>query len=284
MTSASTNRAAYEERLNRVTAYIYDHLDEDIDLAKLADVACLSAYHWHRVYQAMRGETIAAAVKRLRLQRAAADLANTAMSIKAVAQRCGCPNVQSFTRIFSSAYGLSPARYRSQGSHTRFRIDTTQGDPLMYNVTIKPLARIQAVTVDHIGSPLEVGKAFDRLLGWLGSRGLVVPGLRLVSIYSDDPSVVPEHQLRVLAGVVAEAELPIEAPLQHTSIAAGPYAVLRHKGPYANMKGAYDWLYGTWLPESGREATDAPVFEEYLNSPRDTAPTELVTEINLPLK
>jgi AraC family transcriptional regulator len=34
---------------------------------------------------------------------------------------------------------------------------------------------------------------------------------------------------------------------------------------------------------SGREPADAPVFEEYLNSPRDTAPTELLSDIYLPL-
>jgi AraC family transcriptional regulator len=284
MTSVSANRADYEERLNRVTAYIYEHLDEEIDVARLADVACLSAYHWHRVYHAMRGETIAATVKRLRLQRAAADLANTTMSTKAIAQRCGYPNVQSFTRIFSSAYGLSPARYRLQGSHTRFRKNSPKGHLLMYEVAIKSLPAMRAVTVEHVGSPLEVGRAFDRLFGWLGTRNLIVPGLRSVSIYGDDPSVVPEHQLRILAGVVAEGKLPIDEPLRHTAIAGGSYAVLRHKGPYANMRAAYEWLYGTWLPGSGREAADAPAFEEYLNSPRETAPTELMTEINLPLK
>jgi AraC-like DNA-binding protein len=41
--------ASYEDRLNRVTAYLYEHLDETLDLEKLAEVAALSPYHWHRV-------------------------------------------------------------------------------------------------------------------------------------------------------------------------------------------------------------------------------------------
>ena len=49
------------------------------------------------------------------------------------------------------------------------------------------------------------------------------------------------------------------------------------------MRAAYQWLYGDWLLRSGREPADAPVFEEYLNSPRDTAPTELLSDIYLPL-
>lgn len=50
------------------------------------------------------------------------------------------------------------------------------------------------------------------------------------------------------------------------------------------MRAAYDWLYGKWLVRSGWEAADAPVFEEYLNSPRDTTPTDLMTDICLPLR
>jgi AraC family transcriptional regulator len=64
----------------------------------------------------------------------------------------------------------------------------------------------------------------------------------------------------------------------------GDYAVLRHKGPYADMRAAYVWMFGTWLPQSGREPADAPVLEEYLNNPRDTPPTELLTDFYLPLK
>ena len=41
--------------------------------------------------------------------------------------------------------------------------------------------------------------------------------------------------------------------------------------PYTDMR-AYLWLFGTWLPQSGREPADAPVFEEYLNNPRDLRP------------
>ena len=65
--------------------------------------------------------------------------------------------------------------------------------------------------------------------------------------------------------------------MERAEIREGVYAVLRHKGPYSDMRAAYDWLFGEWLVRSGREPADAPVFEEYLNNPRDTPPTELRT-------
>jgi AraC family transcriptional regulator len=94
------NWTDYEERLGRVIAYIHDHLDDQLDLNQLAEVACLSPYHWHRIYYAIQGEAIVATVKRLRLHCAAGCLANTLMPIDEVVKKSGYKNLQSFTRIF----------------------------------------------------------------------------------------------------------------------------------------------------------------------------------------
>ncbi len=73
-------------------------------------------------------------------------------------------------------------------------------------------------------------------------------------------------------------------PIKETVLRGRLYAQLRYVGSYADMKSAYWWLLGAWLPQSGHEPDDAPVFEAYLNSPRQVAPTELVTDIHLPLR
>jgi len=89
----------------------------------------------------------------------------------------------------------------------------------------------------------------------------------------------------IAAAVIMDSiSIRAELPVKHAEIREGAYAVRRYKGPYANMKAAYQWLYGTWLPNSGRDAADAPGLEEYLNSPRDTAPGDLLTEIWLPIR
>jgi AraC family transcriptional regulator len=278
------DRTSYEERLSRVTAYIYDHLDDDIDLLKLAEVACLSPYHWHRIYHAMYGETIAATVKRLRLHRAAGYLAQTTMTIEEIAARSGYSNLQSFTRAFGEVYGMPPAQYRRAGSHTQFQTQLPTRAPVMHDLTITTVRGMQAIAIEQFGSYMQIGKAFDTLYGWLATRNLIGADMRSIGLYYDDPTAVPEEKLRARACVIM-AELPsIEAPLQRTDIVGGRYAVLRHEGPYADMKAAYQWLFGEWLPQSGQDAADAPVFEEYLNSPRDTAPADLRSDIYLPLR
>ena len=61
-------------RLDRVFSWLADHLDDTLDLERLAEVACMSPYHFHRIYHAMQGETAADTVRRLRLHRAAVEL------------------------------------------------------------------------------------------------------------------------------------------------------------------------------------------------------------------
>jgi AraC family transcriptional regulator len=146
---------------------------------------------------------------------------------------------------------------------------------------------MEILSVDHVGPYMQIGKAFDALFGWLAKHNLLAAQLGMIAVYFDDPGVVEENALRSKAGVLLPhpilASVTVSAPVSVRQVKGGEYAVLRHKGPYSDMRAAYEWLYGTWLAQSGREAADAPVFEEYLNSPKDTAPAELLTEICLPL-
>lgn len=274
---------SYEQRINRVTDFIYAHLDEELDLDRLADVAAMSRWHWHRVYAGMRGETVAATVRRLRLQRAATELVMNDASVEEIAKRSGYDNVQSFTRIFTDAYGISPARYRKDGSHAVFRQPGNGTTPAAdgFAVRVMEVPERQAVVEDHAGSYMDVGQAFERLYSRLGSRGLLGPGTRILGVYFDDPGSVAQDRLRSQAAAILPAGLPHELP--SATLRGGTYAVIQHKGPYSDLPKAYDWLFGTWLPQSSRDSADAPVIEEYLNNPREVAPAELLTDIYVPL-
>lgn len=282
----SASQAGYVRRFARVVEYIYAHLDEAPDLNTLAEVAALSLWHWHRSWQAVYGESVVQTVKRLRLQRAAADLAHTGQPIETIWPRAGYGSLAAFTRAFGEAYGMPPAEYRKRGSHTRFSLSTpSQGASVMPDVSIRHIAPAQLAVIPHQGSYMEIGRAFEMLFGTLGARGLLQPGLCMKGVFYSDPTSVPEAELRSAAAIVLpDDNFPVAAPLQRAELRGGDYAVLRHKGPYSDMRPAYDWLYGEWLLQSGREAADAPCFEDYLNNPREVPPTELLTDICLPLK
>ena len=64
----------YQQRINLVLRHIEQNLDTRPDLDELARIACFSPYHFHRIFSAMVGESVAAYVRRLLLERAAMQL------------------------------------------------------------------------------------------------------------------------------------------------------------------------------------------------------------------
>ncbi|WP_170419164.1 AraC family transcriptional regulator [Ruegeria atlantica] len=274
---------SYEDRVLRVLAHIHDNPDGDLSLDALADVAAMSRFHWHRVFRAITGETCAQAVRRVRLHRAASWLVMSDMPVTRIATDIGYPNLKSFARAFSEAYGSSPAAFRKAGqflpANPRFRT----GDYPMHPVItrIEPARRV--IALPHKGDYAQIGKSFEAFSALCESRQLWPQVGPVLGVYLDSPDDTPEDQLRSYAGAAFCGDTTPEG-MESLELSGGKTAVLTYKGPYSGIRAAYHSLFGNWLPTSGEEPADQPCFEIYLNNPRDTAPEDLLTEICLPLK
>lgn len=273
-------------RLARVFRWLADHLDDAVDLDTLADVACLSPYHFHRVYHSMQGETVTETVRRLRLHRAAVELITGELPVQRIARRAGYGSQEAFTRAFKVAYGVPPARYRASfvPIPAAGRSEDAMESTMTYQATIRESATIRVAALRHHGDYQTIGTTFERLGAVAGGQNLLGPATRSFGIYYDDVSAVPREALRSDACMSAPVDWTPSGELELREIRGGRYAVLLHVGPYAELERAYKWLYGTWLPHSGEEPADAPCIEEYLNDARTTPPTELKTEVWLPLR
>lgn len=131
---------------------------------------------------------------------------------------------------------------------------------------------------------MEIGRAFEKLGVFGQEKGLFGPGSRSLAVYFDDPDTVKTSELRSFAGMLEIKPIEVEAPFERLVIDAGRFAVMTYKGPYSELPKAYNWLYGTWLPNAGVEVRDAVCFEDYLNDPRHVAPNDLLTDIFMPIK
>src|SRR3954464_13058899 len=90
--------ADYVDRVNRAIDYIADHLDAPLKLDDVARVACFSPFHFHRIFQALVGETVHDFVKRTRLERALYLMAHDAgRSLTDVALACGFSGSSDFS-------------------------------------------------------------------------------------------------------------------------------------------------------------------------------------------
>ena len=273
----------YEARMMRVLDHIHDNPASDLRLDTLADIAAMSRFHWHRVYAAMMGETCAETVRRIRLHRASVWLVQNDWPLAQVAAACGYPNPRSFSRAFADHYGLPPATFRRRGALAAPFPHTPKGVATMFPVEIETHPERRIVALPHNGAYHEIAKAFEKLSATISARGLWPQVRGMVAVFHDDITAVPEADLRSHAGFFVGDDVALPGGLEELRIAAGRFAMLRYRGPYSGLMAGYTQLYGTWLPDSGEEARDAPPFEIYRNSPMDTAPDDLLTDICVPL-
>lgn len=280
-------KAQYQARIARVIDYIYDHLRDDLDMDKLAEIACLSSWHWHRIYRGMTGETARMTITRIRLHYAAKSLSDETVSMQDIAHQAGYASVEAFNRSFKREYGMPPGEYRRSRTQPLPIQHPMIGDTTMtktYDVTLLEQEAMRLAYLEHRGSYMDIGRRFEQLFVWASTRGLMTPQTRSFGIYYDDPSEKPEEDLRSEAAMIVDDTVTADDTIKVKTIPAMRVARIIHKGPYAELTKAYNWLYASWLPESGEEPSNNPCFEEYLNDPRTTSPADLLTAINMPLR
>jgi AraC family transcriptional regulator len=106
------------ERLKAVQHYIREHIDESLNREVLAAIAGFSVPHFHRLFAASMGESIAACVRRMRMERAARKLRAGAVDITQVALAAGYDSHAAFTKAFKRQFGLSPSEFRQLDCRT----------------------------------------------------------------------------------------------------------------------------------------------------------------------
>ncbi len=296
----SETKQDYHERLLRVLVHIQTHLDETLPLDDLARIAHFSAYHFHRIFRGMVGEGVKEHVRRLRMERAAHRLKHTDEPVTRIAFEAGYEAHEAFTRAFRSMFDQSPSEFRQTHrplpledvpSGVHFSINgkvesftpAQTGDPPM-EVRVEQVAPMNLAFVRHVGPYNEVGSAWQKLMAWAGPNGMLGPNMKLLGIVHDDPEVTPPERIRYDACLLVNPAFEGQGEIGAQEIAGGEYAVARHTGPYEKLGDTYAGLCGQWLPGSGRKLRAAPGFEVYLNSPQDTAPLDLMTDIHLALE
>jgi AraC family transcriptional regulator len=293
-------RSFYAQAVQRGIDFIVAHLDEGLDLSALARRACLSPFHFHRVFRGMVGETPMEMVRRLRMERAAWKLITTESAVTEIAFDAGYEAHEAFTRAFRSYYDAAPSGFRSR-KYPRIEIAAPCGvhfraDPAVRRFTprdsggqhmeveIKTMPELRVGAVSHVGPYNQIPLAFEKLGEIAGPAGLLQqPSPAIVALYYDDPESVPLDQLRSEAAIIVPAGRNVPEGLTERCLAAGRYACATHIGPYERLGDAWARFMGEWLPASGYRVGSGPSFEIYRNDPATTPKDELRTEMCIPL-
>jgi len=110
--AGASTRVELFRRLRRAVDFIEASLDQPLPLDEVARAACLSPYHFHRLFTETHGETPHHFARRRRLERARQRLEQSKDTVADICRDCGFESVPSFSVLFRRRFGLPPARYR----------------------------------------------------------------------------------------------------------------------------------------------------------------------------
>lgn len=273
----------HTESILRVLVFIESHLSEELNLDKLAKIAHISPYYFHRLFHAYMGETLSDYVTRLRVQRASEKLNYTDSTVTDIALDVGYETPSSFTKVFNQVMGSSPSAFRKSMRPALDLILKRISPSLAQEPKYVERKEEKVLFIRKIGSYEETPwQGFQQLLQFLTQENLSIK--TFYSMGLDDPNIVPKEKCRFDACVALKNECTPKGDVGIKILPAGRYAVFVHKGSYAEIETFFQKIFATWYPSANISLSDAPPFCEHLELGDENIPmTERTTHLYIPL-
>ncbi len=115
--------ASYSAVVRDCLNYIDFHYMEPLSLEILAARFSVNKNYLSTRFHKERGMTVTDYINRIRVNRASALLRRSSLPIQQLAEQCGFPDANYFTRIFKKLQGVTPNEYRGSAQRSR------SGDP-----------------------------------------------------------------------------------------------------------------------------------------------------------
>jgi len=208
----------YQDRVNRVLDFIGSHLDADLSLTRLASLGGFSRFHFHRIFQALTGETLNSHVRRVRLERAMLALrASPRKRITDVALEVGFAGTAEFSRAFKQQFGRTASSWDRRSPLENSKIGKapemlpfhTEDDLRRWKAARPVRARLQRVgafryvyhrTYEPFGN-MRLIENYHALIAWLAARGTDVRDIVIIGMSLDDPAITPAERMRHDLGI-----------------------------------------------------------------------------------
>ena len=270
----------YEQRINRVHDYIREHLLEDLPPDRLAQVAHFSPYHFHALFKAITGETVAACTTRLRLERAAALLHDTPhLTVTDAASACGFTSASSFSRAFHQQYGLTarawdrhsplPAAHEKPDCQSGNRSLPAETGEFVARVRDLPPRWMACIRVMNAYQPHRIAAAYAQLVDWYRSQGGDPLRAQLIGLAVDDPGVTPLNQCRYDLCLTMPGDWTASGEVSAREFPACRAAIVPCSGDSNRTARAWQYLYGEWLPHSAYVPDNLPALELFRRQPAE---------------
>lgn len=262
--------------LNHALEYIEEHLDSEIELERVAQLACCSSFHFQRMFSYMANVSLAEYIRRRRMTKAAFDLQNTTDKVVDIALRYGYDSPTSFNRAFQSVHGFAPSVARQQGVSLKayhpisFQISIRGEVAMNYRIEKKDGFRIVGVKLECPWTP-EKQEGFTEVPKFWAEhaqKGTIPalctlmnqPPMGLMGISVGDWQAAGSFDYYI----AVSSSQPVPEGMCAYEVPASTWAIFECKGAMPHsIQNMQQRIMTEWFPNSGYQYFDAPDIEQY---------------------
>ncbi len=277
-------------RLNAAMLYLEEHLDDEIELAHMAQIACCSPFHFQRMFSYLAEAPLSEYIRRRKMTKAAEDLQSGDQRIVDIALKYGYDSPTAFNRAFQGIHGIAPSEARKPAASLKaylpisFKI-TIKGEAEMnYRIEKKDALRIVGVKAHF---ELNVEENFEQIPAlWVKT---VQSGVfaRILGLVNQEPKGILGVSSCMNGKdfdyyIAAPSDLPVPEGLEAYTVPACTWAIFSCIGPMpAAIQALQKRIVSEWLPSSGYEYANAPDIEVYFEG--DQQAVDYRCEVWLPV-
>jgi len=287
------------QKLAKALLFMDQNLATKMTAAQISQYACISEFHFQRLFRAYLGETVSQYILHRRLELAAKEIVDDkSQRITDIAISSGFETHSAFSRAFKKQFTISPSEFRKTPKKAKLGSDKTRP----YLKTIAPKNKSIDVTFEDLptlwlnhkyteyavdGSIIEesvreVTQGFETILNANkpGFFGLVSSGA-----YSSKPKSINDCHEFILYGGIYRSKQDDTWSADWLEIDAGLWAIFTHKGRYEYSYQTWSNFIRSWLPDSGYELRETVAFELYEQPPETVAkPDDFSMLIYVPIQ
>ena len=267
-----TRKTIQRHRVNRVLNFVHANVHSDIDLHRLANVACLSPHHFVRVFDEHIGQTPLRYLNRVRLERAARQLVyRPTTKVGDIATGCGFTSHHSFTRAFTRHFDYSPSEFRSVGAKKDPNMPIATFSEFAEHTDVREESRpaTRIAYIRHFGPYRRnaggIHRSSQLLREWAESRG-IDSRIPLVGLCPDNRRVTPAPYCVYDIGMPVAKQVGEDDVVSVLTIPAGRYAIASVRCRNEQIISAWDWLLSTWRESRGAPYEQRWSYEVFHNS------------------
>lgn len=273
--------------------YIESNLDNELYIDDIAAIACMSKFHFQRMFNMLTGYTVSEYIRNRRITVAAQELVNTKSKVIDVAMKYGYESPESFSKAFRKIHGISPSDAKKDSQSLKaypklsFQIQIKGDVEMDYKIVEKEAFTVvgKSIRTTTIGGEnhRKIAAFWEESNqnGFTGDLAKNCGPLGLIGICME----FDKQQENLTYLICAEKNIDqIPVDWEERQVPSATWAVFPVHGAMPDaMPRVWERIFSEWFPATGYEHAGGPEMEVYL-SDADPSSEEYYSEIWIPIK